>query len=98
MNKETYEQQALQGHSHYCILVSQSQYINCYKNAMSGKCWASFSNSSVRLVGNPKQNARRQGKKMLSICTINANDEILVSYGLAYKFPLETDRTILRLD
>ena len=49
-------------------------------------------------TGNPKQNAKIVGKRMVSISSIPANEEILVSYGLGYKFPLETDRTILRMN
>jgi len=59
---------------------------------------ASFANCPVQLVGNPKQNARIVGKRrMVSISSIAANEEILVSYGLGYKFPFDTDRTILRI-
>ena len=98
MTKAMYEEEAKQGRSHYCIVVSQSQYLNCYHNAMSGKCMASFANSPIQLVGNPKQNARIVGKRMVSISSIPANEEILVSYGLGYKFPLETDRTVLKMN
>ena len=49
---------------------------------------ASFANSPVQLVGNPKQNARIVGKRTVSISSIAANEEILVSYGREYKYPL----------
>ena len=54
MTKTQYEEEAKQGCSHYCIVVSQSQYINCYQNALTGKCVASFSNSPVRLLKTKK--------------------------------------------
>jgi len=97
MTKSEYEKEAKKGRSHFCVLVSQSQYLNCYKNALTGKCMASFANSPVQLVGNPKQNARIVGKKIVSISSIAANEEILVSYGLGYRFPSDTDRTVLRI-
>ena len=36
MTKSEYEEEAKQGRSHYCIVVSQSQYINYYQNALTG--------------------------------------------------------------
>ena len=97
-SKEKYEEDARQGFSHYCIMISQSEYYNCYQQAKIGLCKASFANSPIQLEGAPKQNARREGMKLFAISAIPANEEVLCSYGLGYKFPRDTERTVLKFD
>ena len=97
--KEDYEVVEKSDLGGYCLLTNQNEYINCHKNAREGKCFASFANSPVNLIGNPPQNAKREGMCLKSIIAIKAGVEILTSYGSAYKFPNEgTDRTVLALD
>ena len=97
-SKEKYEEDARQGFSHYCIMISPSEYYNCYQQAKIGLCKASFANSPIQLEGAPKQNARREGMKLFAISAIPANEEVLCSYGLGYKFPRDTERTVLKFD